>query len=223
MPLALLLALASHTASVQPYRIKTSQRTSISQIAVPIHPAKQEKALPFLLQVPAVPAPRPALTAGRLLPMTAPVHLSLASTEEIEEQELIADINHAREARGLNVLVPDPLLGGAARAHSREMCGKDYFDHHSPSAGMTTPMDRYFQALQAHGEGRPDSALVGENIFYASITNSTYNAQYAHEVLMQSPGHRANILEPRFSKVGVGVYRDSRGRFWVTEMFLRDN
>ena len=36
---------------------------------------------------------------------------------------------------------------------------------------------------------------------------------------MNSPGHRANILEPRFTKIGVGLYRNSEGRFWVTEMF----
>jgi len=222
MPLALLLALASHTAAVQPYRFKPTPRLPIFQ-AASRHFVRGGKALPFLVLVPEAPPPRPVLSPRRLLPMTAPVRLSLASTEEVEEQELIADINHAREARGLNGLVLDPLLGGAARSHSREMCGMAYFDHHSPSAGLATPMDRYFKALQAHGEGRPDTALVGENIFYASVTNATYNAQYAHEALMQSPGHRANILEPRFSKVGVGVYHDSAGRFWVTEMFLRDN
>ncbi len=220
MPLSLLFALAAHTAAVQPYRIKASQRTPIVQAATS---AARGVRLPYLVLVPTVPLPRPVPTSGRLLPMTAPVHLSLASTEEIEEQELVADINRERRAHGLNDLVCDSLLGGAARSHSREMCGMAYFDHHSPSAGMATPMDRYFQALQAHGEGRPDSALVGENIFYASTTNATYNAQYAHEALMHSPGHRANILEPRFSKVGVGLYRDSLGRFWVTEMFLRDS
>lgn len=220
MPICVLLALATHTTAVQPCRVKTSQHAPSLRSAAHTAPSIS---LPYLVLVPTVAAPRPALASGRLLPMTAPVHLSLASTEEIEEQELIADINQERHAHGLSDLVPDPLLGGAARSHSREMCGKDYFDHRSPSAGMATPMDRYFQALQAHGEGRPDIALVGENIFYASVTNTTYNAQYAHEALMHSPGHRANILEPRFSKVGVGVYRDSKGRFWVTEMFLRDN
>lgn len=220
MPISVLFALVSHTAAVPPYRIKNFHRTPVVRTAA--HTA-HSISLPYLVLVPAIPAPRPVLTSGRLLPMTAPVHLSLASTEEIEEQELIADINRERHTHGLSDLVPDPLLGGAARSHSREMCGMAYFDHHSPSTGMATPMDRYFQALQAHGEGRPDTALVGENIFYASITNTTYNAQYAHEALMHSPGHRANILEPRFSKVGVGVYRDSKGRFWVTEMFLRDN
>lgn len=223
MPLSFLFPLASHTAAVQPYRIKTSQRPPMVRTAALTPATTGRMALPYLVLVPTVPLPRPVLASGRLLPMTAPVHLSLASTEEIEEQELVADINHERRAHGLTDLVIDPLLGGASRSHCREMCGMAYFDHHSPSAGMATPMDRYFQALQDHGEGRPDTALVGENIFYASTTNATYNAQYAHEALMHSPGHRANILEPRFSKVGVGVYRDSKGRFWVTEMFLRDS
>ena len=39
---------------------------------------------------------------------------------------------------------------------------------------------------------------------------------------MDSPGHRANILEKRFTKIGLGVYRNARGEFWVTEMFSRD-
>jgi uncharacterized protein YkwD len=39
---------------------------------------------------------------------------------------------------------------------------------------------------------------------------------------MNSPGHRANILEPRFQRIGVGVYQNAQGEFWVTEMFLRD-
>ncbi len=220
MPIFVLLALATHIAAVQPSHIKAFHRTPVARTAA--HAAHSVR-LPYLVLVPAIPVPRPVLASGRLLPMTAPVHLSLASTEEIEEQELIANINRERRAHGLNDLVRDPLLGGAARCHSREMCGMDYFDHHSPSTGMATPIDRYFQALRAHGQGRPDTALVGENIFFASVTNTTYNAQYAHAALMHSPGHRANILEPRFSKVGIGVYRDSKGRFWVTEMFLRDN
>lgn len=45
---------------------------------------------------------------------------------------------------------------------------------------------------------------------------------YAHRALMLSPGHRADILDPRFSRIGLGVCRDAQGRFWVTEMFLAD-
>lgn len=158
----------------------------------------------------------------RLMPLTATLRLDTRAQEEQEEADLISAINNERTRRGLGPLAEDPLLNVTARTHSREMYSLSYFDHVSPTAGLQTPLDRYLAGLRAWGEGRPESALVGENIFYASATDAVYNASYAHASLMNSPGHRANILEKRFTKVGVGLYRDSQGRFWVTEMFLRD-
>ncbi len=138
------------------------------------------------------------------------------------EREFVTRINDERTSRGLNALTLDPLLVAVARSHSREMCDRDYFDHHSPTPGIVTPMDRYLNGLRLIRQEMPDYLLVGENIYYCSITNDTYNAAYGHRALMNSPGHRANILEPRFAKIGVGTYTDAQGRFWVTEMFLRD-
>ena len=158
----------------------------------------------------------------RMIPQAAALRLDLRAEEEREEEDLRAAINRERAGRGLEPLVEDPLLDGAARAHSNEMCSLGYFEHQSPTTSAETPLDRYLSALHAWGEATPSSALVGENIFYASVTDGFYNAAYAHARLMASPGHRANILEPRFTKVGVGLYRDPDGRFWVTEMFLRD-
>ena len=157
----------------------------------------------------------------RLMPLKATLRLDTRVSEEREEEDLIAAINNERKTRGLGPLTLDPLLTVTARAHSREMCTLNYFDHHSPTPAHQTPLDRYLAGRRAWGEGQPHSALVGENLFYASVTDAVYNAAYAHTALMASPGHRANILEPRFSKVGVGLYRDPEGRFWVTEMFLR--
>ncbi len=168
---------------------------------------------------PAVPRLSPP---RRLMPLTASLRLDTRPQEEREETALVAAINNERTRRGLEPLTEDPLLNVTARSHSREMCSLSYFDHHSPTAGEYTPMDRYLAGLRAWGESKPESALVGENIFYASATDALYNVAYAHTSLMNSPGHRANILEPHFTKVGVGLYRDAQGRFWVTEMFLRD-
>ncbi len=167
----------------------------------------------------AVPAPR----SQSLIPLTATMTLDREAEAAREEQDLMAAINAERTARGLEALSPDPVLCEAARAHSREMCDLNYFAHRSPTPGGETPVDRYLGELHADGEKRPSAALVGENIFYASVTNGVYGAGYAHRSLMASPPHRENILEPRFTKVGVGLYRDSEGRFWVTEMFLRDS
>ena len=139
-----------------------------------------------------------------------------------DEQEFVALINTERSQRGLCTLTVDPLLVRTARAHSREMCARDYFDHHSPTPGLSTPMDRYLSALKDNGADTPDYLLVGENIYYCSVTNDIYNVDYAHRALMNSPGHRANILEPRFQKIGLGIYKNAQGQFWVTEMFSRD-
>lgn len=139
-----------------------------------------------------------------------------------EEREFIARINEERTSRGLNALSLDPLLVAVARGHSREMADKDYFDHHSPTPGLRSPMDRYLAGLHDSGEATPGYVLVGENIYYCSVSNETYNVAYGHRALMNSPGHRANILEPRFAKIGLGVYRNAQGEFWVTEMFLKD-
>ena len=139
-----------------------------------------------------------------------------------EEREYVARVNAERVARGLDALALDPLLVETARAHSREMCSRDYFDHHSPSAGLNTPMDRYLSGRRGEGMARPDYALVGENIFYCSESSDTYNVAFGHHALMNSPGHRANILEARFAKIGVGIWHDAQGQTWVTQMFLRD-
>ncbi len=156
-----------------------------------------------------------------LISLTATMTLDREAARE--EQDLVAAINTERTTRGLQALSQDPVLCEAARAHSREMCDLNYFAHRSPTPGGETPIDRYLGELHTDGEKRPAAALVGENIFYASVTNDVYGVGYAHHSLMASPPHRENILEPRFTKVGVGLYRDPEGRFWVTEMFLRDS
>ncbi len=174
------------------------------------------KAAVVMAAVPMHAAPKPNLSWD--IPLPVPASDTLAP----EEQEFIEKINAERTQRGLNALVVDPLLVQTARAHSREMCDRDYFNHHSPTPGLTSPMDRYLATLHNAGGPTPDYLLIGENIYYCSVFNDVYNVDYGHRALMDSPGHRANILEPRFAKVGLGVYRNAAGAFWVTEMFTRD-
>ena len=159
----------------------------------------------------------------QMMPLKAVLKLDEQAVETGEEQALVAAINRERVLLGMSTLVLDPLLTETARIHCREMCKLDYFEHQSPTPSLRSPMDRYLSSLQKWGEGEPRSALIGENIFYCSTTNTSYDAAFAHSSLMASPGHRANILNPRFGKVGVGLYRDPQGQFWVTEMFLRDS
>lgn len=138
-----------------------------------------------------------------------------------DEAALLADINEDRVSRGLSVLEPDPGLTAIARAHSEDMCRRNYFDHMAPPPGPQSPMDRYLASL----DQRPDYAMVGENIYYRSVTDGlVQSATEANDAFMLSSGHRANILQPLYTKVGVGIYRNpDTGEFWVTEMFLRSS
>ncbi len=171
-------------------------------------------------------APRPFRSpqARMVWETPTPMQAAPASPDAFspEEQQFIGKVNAERTQRGLNALAVDPLLVRTARAHSREMCARDYFDHHSPTPGLNSPMDRYLRGLHDAGGATPESLLIGENIYYCSVFNDIYNVDYGHRALMDSPGHRANILEKRFTKVGLGVYHNARGEFWVTEMFSRD-
>ncbi len=179
-------------------------------------------------------SPAPILVADVPKPLTLPhvrvaweqpnpsPQISAADAITAQEEAFVALINAERTQRGLNALTQDPMMAQTARAHSEEMCDQNYFDHHSPTPGLTTPMDRYLSSLKQMGGSQPSYLLVGENIYYCSVFNDIYNVDYAHRALMASPGHRANILEPRFTKIGLGVYRNAQGEFWVTEMFSRD-
>lgn len=160
---------------------------------------------------PAVPIAPPAGTRPAIV-QSAPVL----------EQQFIEKINAERTQRGLGALTVDPVLMRAAAEHSHEMCAQNYLDHHSPTPGMTTPMKRYLKTLMDTGADRPEALTVGENISYGSVPNNQYTADFGHKVFMNSPEHRANLLQPRYTKVGLGVCRNAKGEVWVTEMFLRD-
>jgi uncharacterized protein YkwD len=108
------------------------------------------------------------------------------------EQQMLDLVNMERSRAGLQPLVADDHLRDVARAHSLEMFQMDYFSHTSPTAG--TPFDRM------HAAGI-QFLVAGENLAYAP------NVQVAHQGLMNSPGHRANILRPEFGRVGIGVIR----------------
>lgn len=153
----------------------------------------------------APPAAKPPQSVAR--PSSAADAVSTA-----EERRFVELANEERRKRGLSQLVIDPLLIRVARTHSAEMRDRAYFNHNSPSASDRTPMDRYLNAVPA----RPEYACVGENLFYCSIVD----VRRGHDAFMNSPTHRDNVLFPRYEKIGVGIIKNERGEFWVTQMYL---
>ncbi len=106
------------------------------------------------------------------------------------EVAMVSLVNKERSTRGLNTLVFDSRLQAIARAHSEDMFRRGYFSHYSPEG--KTVADR---ALAAG----IDFLVVGENLAYAP------SLELAHNGLMNSEGHRANILSTDYGKIGIGV------------------
>ena len=93
--------------------------------------------------------PQPAAAVRALRPVPAQAAFTLPTSNNAAEEAFVALINTERSQRGLSTLTLDPMLTATARAHSQEMCGQNYFDHQSPTPGMTSPMDRYLASAKA--------------------------------------------------------------------------
>jgi hypothetical protein len=122
-----------------------------------------------------------------------------------DEQRLIELVNAARAEAGLGELQPDTQLAAVARSHSSDMAENQFFSHVSPTNGDVT-----HRLNTAHVRYRN----AGENIALDSSVDT------AHQAFMNSPAHRANVLNPDFTNIGVGVVRVG-DRVMVTEAFTR--
>ncbi|MFI6093441.1 CAP domain-containing protein [Streptomyces sp. NPDC051218] len=113
--------------------------------------------------------------------------------------------NAERTAAGLRPLSPDPLLTVAAQNHSADMIARAFYAHTSPDGGE--PWHRASAAGSGH-------RAIGENIACGQRTPAEVVDGW-----MDSPGHRANILKPSFTHLGVGYAGGgSAGTYW-TQLF----
>ena len=120
------------------------------------------------------------------------------------EQEMLNLVNRERVARGLPPLELSERLRRVARLHSIDMFQKGYFAHDTPG-GITS-----FQRMR---RGRVRFYAAGENLALAPTV------RIAHSGLMKSPGHRANILNPAFRRVGIGAARGGPHGIMFTQDF----
>ncbi|MFI0819445.1 CAP domain-containing protein [Streptomyces sp. NPDC021098] len=119
--------------------------------------------------------------------------------------EVIALTNAERAAARLAPLAPDPRLTAAAQAHSDDMVVRDFYDHTSPEGRQ--PWDRATAAGATHRG-------IGENIACGQRGPAEVVQGW-----MNSPGHRANILKPDFTHIGVGYATGSRAGTYWTQVF----
>ncbi len=106
------------------------------------------------------------------------------------EKKMFSMVNQERTSRGIPALETWNKLTDVARAHCEDMFERGYFSHYTPEG--LSPFDRMAQADITFN-------YAGENLALAP------NVDLAMKGLMQSPGHRANILSTNYHRVGIGV------------------
>jgi len=120
------------------------------------------------------------------------------------EQELLQRVNQSRQRAGASALTLDSGLTAAARVHAQAMLEANQLSH------QFTGEPTLVQRLAATTRLQLDQAA--ENVAL------DYSAQGGHEHLMLSPPHRANLLNPAYNVVGLGVVR-SGDRLFIVEDF----
>lgn len=143
------------------------------------------------------PTPRPSTRPTRSASSTPPAQ----PTPTGAVAQVVALVNKERADAGCGPLTEDPQLNQAALGHSEDMDARDFFDHTNP-----------------------DGADPGQRITAAGYTWSTYGENIAQgqqtpeavmDSWMNSPGHRANILNCSFKDIGVGIHEGAGGPWWT--------
>ena len=120
------------------------------------------------------------------------------------EARMLDLVNAERAKEGLRPLKADPDIAEVARAHGRDMFARGYFSHVTPEGK---------ELGQRVKDGHLRYLVAGENLAYA------HTLQSAHSGLMNSPGHRANILRPEFGRVGIAVLDGGMHGLMITQNF----
>jgi len=149
------------------------------------------------------------LLAGGCDSSLSPTSPTISQTPAEIEFTLLQLTNSARSSADVDPsLTSDAALSGVARNHSAAMRDQGFFGHVGPDGKNLR------QRLEESGV---PFSRAAENL--AQVTNVTDPANFAYELLMDSENHRANILDPRFTHVGIGVARTD-DTFWITQIFI---
>ena len=162
-------------------------------------PASSPAAAPASAQTPAPTSSPTAAPSPSGVPSTAPDDLSAM------EAQMVQLVNSERSKAGVPALTVDAGLSNMARVKSQDMITNGYFSHNSPTYGSPFDMMKTFGI---------SFQTAGENI---AMNQSVGNA---HTSLMNSEGHRANILNPAFTQIGIGMVNDGEGNIYITQEFI---
>lgn len=153
----------------------------------------------------------PPVTAAPVLMPVAQLPAGLSqrteySSDAEKASELLRDMNDARANAQVDVLASDADLSEVALVRATDLIENGYFDHYSP-AGENAFTELGIRSIYYR--------LAGENLARNNYPEAR-TVPAAFDGLMGSPGHRANILEPRFTRAGVAVVKSGKVWYYVT-------
>ncbi|MCX5584170.1 CAP domain-containing protein [Streptomyces erythrochromogenes] len=173
----------------------TTRRTPAAPVPaapVPSTEAPKQTEAPKKTQAPAPSAPAPTATATR----------PSLDTHSAEEAAVVTLVNQERAQAGCGPVRANPPLAALAGAFSKDMAARGFFGHDDPEGN--TPWDRAAKAGL--------SGLGGEN-----IARGQGDAESVMRAWMNSPGHKANILNCEFRTLGVGAHFAAGGPWWTQD------
>lgn len=145
----------------------------------------------------------PSLKNPDMIHVGDQIKISENEQQGIEEQ-VVNLVNKERAKEGLAPLAIDWELARVAKHKSQDMHDKNYFSHTSPTYGSPFDMMKSFGISYK---------AAGEN-----IAKGQTSAAQVMEGWMNSPGHRANIMDAKYTHIGVGYVKE--GNYW-TQMFIK--
>jgi uncharacterized protein YkwD len=133
---------------------------------------------------------------------------------ESARRKLLEAVNEDRAGAGLTPVALDSLATAAAQGHARAMADDSFFSHYGLAG------EAPYERLARYGH----SGHVRENLFRWTLRGAawrTFDPRRAERFLMDSPGHRATILDPARTHVGIGIAVDRSGSsVYVVQEFV---
>jgi uncharacterized protein YkwD len=137
-------------------------------------------------------------------------------------------VNEERKKRGLQALIWDSKIAEVARLHSLDMANRSYFSHENPEGEDPTMRAKRQGIATEIQKGSVIMVGIAENIGmmptgnvegYGYVSSSNDVADAMMQSWMNSPGHRANILNADYNFIGVGVAYNGYGTYYLTQDF----
>lgn len=129
------------------------------------------------------------------------------------EQDMLTRLNNYRVANGVNPLISDDQLINEARSRSSDMAKRGYFHHYAPPDGHTI-----VEVLLNKGI---NFFRVGENIAWNTTLFDFQVVGNTWDDFVNSPSHNANMLDSRWTHVGIGIVSNHYGDWFITQVFIQ--